>query len=220
MKHFVAIAGNIGAGKSTLVARLSQRLGWLPFYEAVGENPYLADFYRDMGRWSFQSQVFFLARQLRHHLALTRHPTSVIQDRCIYEDAEVFAANLHLQGTLSDRDYAVYRDLYEALLQYLPPPDLVIYLRASVDSLLARIASRGRDYERDISPTYLARLTELYEAWIAGFTLCPVLTLATDDLDYVANSAHLDLIVVKVQDKLMGKEEVVFDEEVERPLQE
>ncbi len=212
MKRFVAIAGNIGAGKSTLVARLSQRLGWVPFYEAVGENPYLADFYRDMGRWSFQSQVFFLARQLRHHLALTRHPTSVIQDRCIYEDAEVFAANLHLQGTLSDRDYAVYRDLYEALLQYLPPPDLVIYLRASVESLLARIASRGRDYERDISSSYLARLNGLYEAWIAGFTLCPVLTLATDDLDYVANSGHLDLIVMKVQDKLMGKEEVVFDE--------
>jgi len=220
MKRFVALAGNIGAGKSTLVARLSQRLGWVPFYEAVGENPYLADFYRDMGRWSFPSQVFFLARQLRHHLALTRHPTSVIQDRCIYEDAEVFAANLHLQGTLSDRDYAVYRDLYEALLQYLPPPDLVIYLRASVDSLLARIASRGRDYERDISPTYLARLNELYEAWIAGFTLCPVLTLATDDLDYVANSAHLDLIVGRVQDKLMGKEEVVFDGKAEAPLQE
>ena len=213
MKKFVAIAGNIGVGKSTLVARLAEKLGWIPFYEAVGENPYLGDFYRDMARWSFHSQVFFLARQLRKHLALARHPTSVIQDRCIYEDAEIFAANLHLQGTLSDRDYAVYRDLYEALLQYLPAPDLVIYLRASVDSLLKRIGQRGRDYEQEISPAYLARLNELYEKWIAGFTLCPVLTLATDDLDYVANEAHVDLIVLKVQEKLMGKEEVVFEEE-------
>ena len=211
MKKFVVVvAGNIGAGKSTLVARLSEKLGWMPFYEAVGENPYLADFYRDMPAWSFHSQVFFLARQLRHQLALAQHPASVIQDRCIYEDAEIFAANLRLQGALSERDYAVYRELYVAILQYLPPPDLVIYLRASVEALLARITLRGRDFEQAISREYLARLNDLYEGWIADFTLCPVLTLPTDDLNFVDNEAHLDLIVQKLRDKLAGKEEVVF----------
>ncbi len=195
MPKFVAVAGNIGVGKSTLVGRLSEKLGWAPYYEAAGENPYLADFYRDMQRWSFHSQVFFLARQVRHQQALARRAASVVQDRCIYEDAEIFAANLYLQGTLSQRDYRVYRDLYEAMLAYLPAPDLVLYLRASVDTLLRRIALRGREYEREISADYLARLNDLYEGWIAGFTLCPVLTVPADDLDYVAHDAHLDLIV-------------------------
>ena len=217
MKKYVAVAGNIGVGKSTLVARLAEKLEWEPVYEAVGENPYLADFYHDMRRWSFESQVFFLARQLRHQLKLAAHPTSVVQDRCIYEDAEIFAANLHLQGHLSERDYGVYRDLYEALLEYLPPPDLVIYLRASVDTLVGRIGLRGRDYEREISADYLVRLNDLYEGWIGGFTICPVLTVPADDLDYVAHDTHLHLIVEKVQEKLQGKEVVVFErEEVER----
>ncbi|MCK4694072.1 MAG: deoxynucleoside kinase, partial [Anaerolineales bacterium] len=132
MKKFVAVSGNIGVGKSTLVELLSSRLGWEPFYEPVGENPYLADFYNDMRTWSFQSQIFFLTRRLRSHRQLLDHPTSAIQDRSVYEDAEVFAYNLHLQKQMAERDYQTYRELYQVLTQFLPPPDLVIYLRASV----------------------------------------------------------------------------------------
>ncbi len=210
MKKFVAVAGNIGVGKSTLVALLGRRLGWEPFYEAVAENPYLADFYRDMPAWSFHSQIFFLSTRLRSHRQLLDHPTSVVQDRSVYEDAEVFARNLYDQGSLNARDYATYRSLYEVLSEFLPPPDLVVYLRASVDTLSRRIAQRGRDYERRILPDYLAQLNLLYESWINAFSLCPVLTVPADDLDYVANSAHLDLIVQKVLEKLQGKDEVVF----------
>lgn len=213
MKRFVAVAGNIGVGKSTLVTMLSERLGWQPFYEPVSENPYLADFYQDMQSWAFHSQIFFLTRRLRAHRQLLDHPTSVIQDRSVYEDAEVFAHNLFRQGQIDERDYNSYRELYQVLTEFLPPPDLVIYLRASVATLLDRIQLRGRDYERQIAPDYLKQLNQLYDAWIARFGLCPVLTVPSDDLDYVANLAHLDLIVYKIQEKLMGKEEVVFASE-------
>lgn len=211
MKKFVAVAGNIGVGKSSLVELLSDRLGWEPFYEPVGENPYLADFYRDMRAWSFQSQVFFLSRRLRAHRQLLDHPTSAIQDRSVYEDAEIFAYNLHLQGHMAERDYQTYRELYQVLTQFLPPPDLVVFLRASVETLQSRIAMRGRDYEQKIEPQYLSRLNDLYESWIEHFTLCPVLTVPADDLDYVAHNSHLDLIVSKIRGKLAGKEEVVFN---------
>jgi len=213
VKKFIAVAGNIGVGKSTLVNLVSQRLGWEPFYEAVGENPYLADFYRDMQAWSFHSQIFFLSRRLRHHRELLDHPTSVVQDRSVYEDAEVFACNLFRQGHIGERDYRTYRELYEVLTSFLPPPDLVIYLRASVETLARRIGARGRDYERAMAPEYLAQLNALYEAWINSFTLCPVLTVPADDLDYVAHGAHLDLVISKALDKLQGKEEVVFAKE-------
>lgn len=212
-KKFVVVAGNIGVGKSTLVKLLCARLKWKPFYEPVTENPYLADFYRDMQAWSFQSQIFFLAHRLRIHRKLVDHPTSAIQDRSVYEDAEVFACNLHEQGLMSERDYATYRELYEVLTAFLPPPDLVVYLRASVETLLERISLRGREYEREITPDYLARLDALYHRWLSTFTFCPVLTVPADDLDYVAHPAHLDLVVRKVQEKLTGKEEVHFDGE-------
>jgi deoxyadenosine/deoxycytidine kinase len=130
----------------------------------------------------------------------------------VYEDAEVFACNLYQQGMLDERDYHSYQELYQVLTQFLPPPDLVIYLRASVETLLDRIRQRGRDYERNISPDYLAQLNQLYEQWIAHFNLCPVLTVPADDLDYVANPRHLELIVQKVRDKLTGKDEVIFTE--------
>lgn len=210
MKKFIAIAGNIGVGKSTLVEMLSQRLGWQPFYEPVTENPYLADFYKDMAAWSFQSQIFFLTHRLKIHQQILHHPGSVIQDRSIYEDAEIFARNLALQGHLSQRDYACYHALYDTLAEFLPPPDLVIYLRASIPTLEQRISLRNRDYERTIAPEYLARLNGLYEDWISSFTLCPVLTVPADDLDYVAHPRHLDLVARKVQEKLTGKEEVIF----------
>jgi deoxyadenosine/deoxycytidine kinase len=210
VKKFIAVAGNIGVGKSTLVALLCQRLNWQPFFEPVNDNPYLSDFYQDMVAWSFQSQIFFLTHRLQMHLQLLHVTGSVIQDRSIYEDAEIFAHNLSLQGYLSQRDYETYRNLYQTLSEFLPPPDLVIYLRASTPTLIRRIASRDRDYERSISPAYLERLNSLYEKWISGFTLCPVLTVPADDLDYVAHPHHLDLVAQKVQEKLTGKDEVVF----------
>jgi len=210
VKHFIAIAGNIGVGKSTLTGLLAQQLKWEPFYEAVEDNPYLADFYQDMRRWSFHSQIFFLSRRLRHHRALLDHPDSVVQDRSVYEDAEVFACNLYRQGNMGERDYKSYRELYEVLTMFLPTPDLVVYLRASVPTLRRRIAQRGREFEREISPDYLAQLNELYEEWTANFTLCPVLTVPADDLDFVQNHTHLDLIAGKILDKLHGKELVVF----------
>jgi deoxyadenosine/deoxycytidine kinase len=217
-KKFIAVAGNIGVGKSTLVTMLSERLGWQPFYEAVAENPYLADFYHDMRLWSFHSQIFFLSNRLRSHRQLIDHPTSVVQDRSVYEDAEVFARNLYDQGYLGERDYATYRQLYEVLTEFLPPPDLVLYLRASIDTLQRRISRRGRDYERQIAPDYLAQLNTLYEGWIERFALCPVLTVPADDLDYVANANHMDLITRKVLEKLQGKDEVVFAPEEVRVL--
>jgi deoxyadenosine/deoxycytidine kinase len=210
VKYFIAIAGNIGVGKSTLTGLLAQQLKWEPFYEAVEDNPYLVDFYQDMRQWSFHSQIFFLSRRLRHHRALLDHPNSVVQDRSVYEDAEVFAHNLYRQGNMGERDYKSYRELYEVLTMFLPSPDLVVYLRASVPTLQRRIAQRGREFEREISPDYLAQLNELYEGWTANFTLCPVLTVPADDLDFVQNHAHLDLIADKILDKLQGKEVVVF----------
>lgn len=213
MKWFVAVAGNIGVGKSSLVELLAHRIGWTPFFEPEDQNPYLADFYRDMQTWSFHSQVFFLSRRLRAHLEISEHPRSAVQDRSVYEDAEIFAHNLYLERHISERDYQTYRDLYEVLTRFLPAPDLVIFLRASVDTLVERISLRGRDYERNIQPQYLGRLNELYESWIERFTLCPVLTVPADDLNYVLHNAHLDLIVSKIQEKLSGKEEVQFDDE-------
>jgi deoxyadenosine/deoxycytidine kinase len=213
MKKFVAVAGNIGVGKSTLVKMICDRMDWDPFYEPVTENPYLADFYQNMSAWAFHSQVFFLAHRLRLHFDLAQNPNSVVQDRSVYEDAEIFARNLYQQGNIHERDYRTYRDLYETAVQFLPPPDLVIYLRASVPTLLNRIDSRGRDYERRIAPEYLQNLNDLYEAWIDNFTLCPVLAVPADDLDYVAHPGHLKLILAKVDDKLTGKEEVVFEAE-------
>jgi len=210
-KYYIAIAGNIGAGKTTLTTMLSRRLGWEPFLEGVADNPYLADFYENMEKWSFHSQVFFLARRLRHHRELLDRPNSVIQDRTVYEDAEIFAQNLFLRGAMQLRDFNTYRDLYEAVTAILPPPDLVIYLRASLPTLLERIQHRGRSFERQIAPEYIAQLNTLYEAWFQSFTLCPILTVPADRLDFVANGGHLDLIVERILERLQGKEFVTFD---------
>ncbi len=221
MKRVIAVAGNIGVGKSTLVSMLCKRLEWQPFYEPVVENPYLADFYADMHAWAFHSQIFFLTRRLRSHVELSQFPESVVQDRSVYEDAEIFAHNLFLQGHIQPRDYRTYRELYETAVQLLPPPDLMIYLRASVPTLLDRISHRGRDYERSISADYLQSLNNLYESWISDFVLCPVLTIPSDDLDYVAHPGHLNLVVRKIQEKLTGNEEVVFDaDEVARAAED
>ncbi|MBI5668992.1 MAG: deoxynucleoside kinase [Chloroflexi bacterium] len=197
--YFVAIAGNIGAGKSTLTGRLAEVFGWQPFYEANAENPYLADFYADMTRWSFHSQVFFLGKRLEHHHQLLQHPGSVVQDRTVYEDAEVFACNLYEQGHMAERDYDAYRRLYDAIRAFVPPPDLIIYLQASVDTLLAHINKRGREFERNISPEYLERLNRLYNRWIDDWTACPVLRIDMDNLDFQFNNGHFVQIADSVQ---------------------
>ena len=206
-QHFIAIAGNMGVGKSTLTQLLVESFGWTPFYEAVHDNPYLADFYKDMTQWSFHSQIFFLSRRLRSHREIIRYPGTAIQDRSVYEDAEIFARNLHQRRNMSDRDYKVYRDLYEEFIQILPRPDLIVYLKASVPTLIERIHRRGRDFERDVSPLYLQQLNELYNAWIDDFTLCPVLTIQADYLDFVRFNADFTIIKEQVFDKL-GLEKV------------
>ncbi|MDK2980284.1 MAG: deoxyadenosine/deoxycytidine kinase [Chloroflexota bacterium] len=210
MKKFITIAGNIGAGKSSLVARLSQELRWQPFYEPVTNNPYLADFYQDMPAWGFHSQVYFLTHRLHVYHDLSETDASVILDRSLYEDAEIFARNLYLNGNMNRRDYETYEALYRSLLCFLPTPDLVIYLRASVSTLQQRIHLRGREYERSIDPDYLSQLNKAYESWIASFSLCPVLTVPADNLDFVSEPKHMALILKKVQDKIAGKDEVVF----------
>jgi len=210
-KYFIAVAGNIGVGKTTLTSLLSQRLQWEPFLEGVSDNPYLSDFYADMQKWSFHSQIFFLARRLAHHRKLLERPDSVIQDRTVYEDAEIFARNLHIQGDMNERDYSTYTELYRSVTSILPPPNLVIYLRATVDTLKDRIQNRNRVYERQIAVDYLERLNQLYEDWFEHFTLCPVLTVPADQLDFVANTKHLDYVVEKIMERLRGKEVVVFN---------
>ncbi len=207
-KFSVAIAGNIGVGKSTLTRLLADHLGWTPFYEAVDDNPYLADFYRNMPQWSFHSQIFFLSRRLRLIRNMLNHPDTVVQDRTIYEDAEIFARNLFQRGNMSARDFQVYRGLYEEFIQFLPPPDLMIYLKASVPTLIERIHRRGRDFEQEVSPLYLQQLNELYNAWIEDFTLCPILTVPADDLDFVRFDADLVTIKEQIVCRLNGHQKV------------
>ena len=197
--RFVAIAGNIGVGKSTLTGMLAEAMNWTPFYEANAENPYLSDFYEDMQRWSFHSQVFFLGKRLEHHRELLDHDGSVVQDRTVYEDAEVFARNLAQQGKMSERDYDAYRRLYRAVASFLPPPDLIIFLDASVDCLVERIQQRGRDFEQAIEPQYLAQLNKLYRDWIEDWTFCPILRLTADQLDFQHNPDDFQQILTQIR---------------------
>ena len=210
-KYFITISVNIVVGKSTLVKLLSDRAGWDPIYEAVTENPYLADFYEDMRRWSFHSQVFFLARRLQQHHALLQNPNSVIQDRSVYEDAEIFARNLYAAGNMSERDWQSYLDLYNTLTTMLKPPDLVVYLKASVPTIERRITQRGRTYEQTIATEYLQKINQLYDNWVAAFTLSPVLIVDTNNLNYVLHKDHLEQIWRRIDDRLQGKETISFE---------
>lgn len=198
MKWFVAVSGNIGSGKSTITTLLSEKLGWKPYYEVVDENPYLADFYANMPRWSFHLQVFFLSKRFQHHQEIVAAPGSVIQDRTIYEDAEIFARNLYLQGLMDERDFRNYHELFNTMIQFLKPPDLIIYLEASVPTLLDRIRRRARDFEQRIPSDYLAQLNERYAEWTERFVLCPILTIDADRLDL----GSLDALVVEMQARL------------------
>lgn len=205
-KQFITIAGNIGIGKSTLVTLLAQQSGWEPVFEAFEENPYLEDFYADMKRWSFNSQVFFLTRRLKQHFDLLQRQSSIIQDRSVYEDAEIFARNLYRQGDMSKRDWESYHALYQTMATMLKPPDLVIYLKGSVKTLTKRIQQRGRTYEQGIQTDYLEQLNHLYDEWAENFTLSPVLTVETDNLNYLLHQSHLDQIWGKIQSRLAGRD--------------
>jgi deoxyadenosine/deoxycytidine kinase len=209
-KRLILVAGNIASGKTSLVERLGARLGWRTAFEAVADNPYLADFYADMRQWSFHLQVFFLGHRALQHLELAHCPESAIADRSIYEDAHIFARALYHLGNISERDYHSYRTVFDQVVAGLPRPDLLLYLQAPVRVLMERIGDRGRAMERGITPEYLSLLETFYEEWIGGFDLCPVLTIRTDDLDFVHRRKHLDTVVERIQDRLAGKEELVF----------
>ena len=209
-KRLILVAGNIGSGKTSLTERIGERLGWRTAYESVSDNPYLVDFYTNMHAWSFHLQVFFLGHRARQHLELSTDPRSAIIDRSIYEDAFIFARALYEMGNLNERDYQSYRQVFELVVKNLPAPSLLIYLKAPVPVLLQRIRQRARNIETGISGDYLQLLDSFYEEWLRTFDLCPVLTLRTDDLDFVHDPNHLDTVVNRIQEKLSGKEELIF----------
>lgn len=210
MKKFVIISGNIGSGKSSLTELLSKQLGWKAFHESVDDNPYLEDFYYDMEKWSFHLQVFFLSKRFKHHQEIINDSCSVVQDRSIYEDVDIFARNLYEQGLMEARDYHNYSELFGIMVDFLTPPSLIVYLQASVDTLVQRISIRGRDFEQKISKEYLLQLNTLYEKWVQKFSLCPILRIPTNSLDFVQEPEHLYLITEKILQKLRIIEKTSF----------
>ncbi len=200
----IAIAGNIGAGKTTLTELLAKHYGWQAHFEDVVQNPYLDDFYSQMERWSFNLQVYFLNSRFRQILDFSKLSKSVIQDRTIYEDAYIFAPNLHAMGLMTNRDFQNYKSLFELMESLVNGPDLMIYLRSTVPNLVAQIQKRGREYETTISIDYLSRLNERYEAWIHGYNKGKLLIVDVDDLDFVSNKTHLGSIIEKIDAELHG----------------
>jgi deoxyadenosine/deoxycytidine kinase len=209
-KRLVIVAGNIGSGKTSLTERLGARLKWKTAFESVADNPYLPDFYSDMRAWSFHLQVFFLGHRAQQYLQLVESPQSAILDRTIYEDAYIFARALHHMGNLNERDYMSYLRVFDMIVNRLPPPDLLIYLKAPVPVLFERIRSRGRAIEGGITEEYLSLLESFYTDWMQSFDACPVLTIRTDDLDFVNKPGHLDIVVKRIEERLAGKEDLVF----------
>ena len=200
-KHpfYIVIAGNIGVGKTTFTRYLCSHFGWHAFYENFGENPYLKKFYDDMPRWAFQSQVFFLKERLKDVEQIGKITIPCVQDRSIYEDAEIFAANLHQRQSMNGTDYMVYRDLYKRIESFLPKPDLLIYLRANIWTLVSRIRKRGREFEQDIDKEYLMQLNTLYEKWVRSFSqTCETLIIDTDAEKMYENQAWLDGIMAEI----------------------
>lgn len=200
----IAIVGNIGAGKTTLTERLAKHLNFEPQYEAVENNPYLEDFYSDMKRWAFNLQIFFLNSRFRHIVDLQSREINMIQDRTIYEDAYIFAENLYDMGLMSARDFENYSEIFHSIIHYIKPPDLLIYLRASVPTLVNNIQKRGRDYESGIRLDYLSKLNDKYEKWISNYKEGKLLILDKDTLDFANNQEHLGEIIQKIEAELFG----------------
>ena len=202
-KH-IAVAGNIGAGKTTLTEMLSKHYRWIPHFEDVDQNPYLFDFYEDMPRWSFNLQIYFLNSRLTQLLEISRGTETVIQDRTIYEDAYIFAPNLHEMGLMSKRDYDNYYDFFQTLRQMVQPPDLLIYLQASVPTLVGQIQKRGREYEENIRLDYLKRLNEYYSKWIEGYQEGPLLIVNVDKTKFAEDEEDFGQIIRKIDSQIYG----------------
>lgn len=200
----VAVAGNIGAGKTTLTKLLAKHYRWEPQLEDVVDNPYLDDFYNQMERWSFNLQVYFLNSRFRQVAQIRRSGKDIIQDRTIYEDAHIFAPNLHAMGLMTNRDFENYRSLFDLMEGFVEGPDLLIYLRSTIPNLVAQIHKRGRDYENSISIDYLSRLNERYEAWIHDYNKGNLLIIDVDNLDFVANPEDLGGIINKIDAQIHG----------------
>lgn len=201
-KIFVAVAGNIGTGKTTLTQMLADHFKWQAHFESVTDNPYLTDFYEDMKRWSFPLQIYFMTHRVNSHQVITDGLSSAIQDRTIYEDANIFARNLFEQKLMEERDYKNYLEVYRVVTSALQPPDLMIYLRKSLPKLKEQIKKRGRDYEQDMPADYLLNLNRYYDEWIQNYSLGKKLVIESDDLDFVKNSQDFDAICKKVVESL------------------
>ena len=200
----IAIVGNIGAGKTTLTELLAQHLSYEPQFEAVENNPYLEDFYSDMKRWAFNLQIFFLNSRFKHIVELQNRELNMIQDRTIYEDAYIFAENLYDMGLMSARDFENYSGIFQSIIHYIKPPDLLIYLRASVPTLVHNIQVRGRDYEAAIRLDYLSKLNEKYEKWISNYKDGKLLILDKDNLDFANKPEDLGIIIQKIESEMFG----------------
>ncbi|MBT3336979.1 MAG: deoxynucleoside kinase [Anaerolineae bacterium] len=207
-KHLVVVAGNIGVGKTSLTERMGDRLGWRTDFESVADNPYLSEFYDDMRKWSFHLQVFFLGHRAEQYLEAAQDARSSILDRSIFEDNYIFARALHHLNNINERDYQSYRRLFNLVVEGLPRPDLLVYLKAPVDVLMERIERRARGMETGITSEYLSLLDSFYDEWLAHFDLCPVLTIRTDDLDYVNQPKALEIVTDRIREKLAGKDVV------------
>jgi len=201
-KVFVSIAGNIGSGKSSLTNLIAKEFNWKPYYEKVNNNPYLKDFYNDMNRWSFNLQVYFLSHRFKTHKEILDKKKSVIQDRSIYEDAEIFAKNLYKLGKMNKRDYENYRKLFQEMTYFLKPPDLLIYLRSGLPKLIKQIKLRGREFEKNIDTGYLDRLNTSYEEWITHYKLGRCLIIENEELDFVRRKKDFSMITKLIKDNL------------------
>jgi deoxyadenosine/deoxycytidine kinase len=200
----IAVAGNIGAGKTTLTELLSKHYGWTPNFEDVDDNPYLNDFYNDMQRWSFNLQIYFLNSRFNQILDIRKSGKTIIQDRTIYEDAEIFAPNLHAMGLMSSRDFSNYKTLFDLMTGLVQPPDLLIYLKASVPTLVNQIQKRGREFENSIRLDYLKQLNDRYESWIRGYKLGKLLIISVDELDFASSREDLSYVIDKVDALIHG----------------
>ena len=199
---FIGLAGNIGVGKTTFTKKMADAFGWSPFYESVADNPYLSDFYGDMKRWSFNLQIYFLHHRFKVQKEIFELSGGVVQDRTIYEDVEIFARNLYEMGRMDDRDWENYQNLFSIMTDYLRKPDLIIYLKASTDTLQTRIHSRGRDYEISIDPEYLHQLNVAYDQWTNGLKDIPVLKIETDQFNIFRDTDQFESILDQVKTHL------------------